>query len=280
MSTVSDENDEAAHPAETAASQADTESPAAFDKEHTPKRIKAMDPDVTVVVGGVKFYHYKVFLCSFCEFFDTTLSADMKETKESCIEFPDKNPEEWLEVYSFLEKLGPLSVTDNDLMAALKSRITVENATWLMTWFDFLGLNVLAERCDQVVCDEITRHFDYRDWAAFAAMWDQCSGVAFSKSKECIVEYMEGWTVEKYGPFPQPLTKQLLQDEEYGDRFWASFCKNAYLPPALSTMDRITVINNPLFDFLLVSCTFAKLPADMWNLNDLMQKSMLSTLRP
>jgi hypothetical protein len=33
------------------------------EEERAPKRIKAMEPDLTVVVKGVEFYHYKLELC-------------------------------------------------------------------------------------------------------------------------------------------------------------------------------------------------------------------------
>jgi hypothetical protein len=234
-------------------------SPPAFDDAHTPKRLKAMDPDVTVVVGGVKFYHYKAFLCSSCDFFDTALAADMREKENSVIEFPDKNPDEWLEVYSFLEQL---SVTNCDLLI-LKGRITAENAMKLITWFDFLGLKVLAEHCDLVICDEINKAFR-RFSSAFndsldslTAFWEKCRSAPCPKLKECIVSNMENWPYLCDEPWPQPLTKQLLLDDEYGDRFWPKFRDHVGLPSACDQMDRVALVNNPLFGYLVASCMSA-----------------------
>jgi len=67
------------------------------EKERTPKKLKA--------AGGEEFYHYNIILCSGCDFIDTMLSTQMRENDESRIEFPDRNPEEWLEVRLLV--LGP-----------------------------------------------------------------------------------------------------------------------------------------------------------------------------
>jgi hypothetical protein len=50
------------------------------EKERTPKaKLKALEPDLTVVVGGIELYHFKAVFCSGCDFFDKMISFEMKE---------------------------------------------------------------------------------------------------------------------------------------------------------------------------------------------------------
>jgi hypothetical protein len=49
------------------------------EEERTPKKLKALEPDLIVDVGGIEFYHYKAILCSGCDFFDKIQSSEMKE---------------------------------------------------------------------------------------------------------------------------------------------------------------------------------------------------------
>jgi hypothetical protein len=109
------------------------------EEERTPKHLKCMAPDLIVVVSGVEFRHYKFILCSSCSFFDNLLSANMREASESRIEFPDKDPKEWLEVYKFLDpNKGSKGATEQH------GALTKDNAVMLGPWFDHLGLDDLV----------------------------------------------------------------------------------------------------------------------------------------
>ena len=51
---------------------------------------RAVQPDVTVVIGTTEFQCHKVILCQASEYFDAMLSSEMKESNESRIVFEDK----------------------------------------------------------------------------------------------------------------------------------------------------------------------------------------------
>jgi hypothetical protein len=104
------------------------------------------EPDVTIIVGGKTFRHYRQVLCLASDFFDAALNSGMKESLTSTIEFPDKKPEEWELFASFLE---PLSHT----------KVTESNVVMLTPWFHEFGASALLEECDRVYRDIILSDF-------------------------------------------------------------------------------------------------------------------------
>jgi len=115
-------------------------------EEHCLKRLRFMDPDVKVIVGGKVFLHYSMVLCNASEYFDAMLSSAMKEGQTKVIEFPDKQPDEWEEVYAFLGSPGKADL------------LTEKGATAMIPWFSELRMVDLVSRCDRVFKDSMVAH--------------------------------------------------------------------------------------------------------------------------
>lgn len=53
------------------------------------------EPDVTVIVGGIKFKEYRPSLRCWSSYFDAAFRCGMKESQKNMFEFPDQDPAEW-----------------------------------------------------------------------------------------------------------------------------------------------------------------------------------------
>ena len=161
------------------------------EEERTPKKLKALEPDLTVVVGGIEFYHYKAILCSGCDFFDTILGSQMKENGENRIEFPDKNPDEWLDVYSFIDTSGS------------KPTVNGENAMTLFAWFDYFGMDDLVVECDEAYAGYVHSNYCFAIGGldTFIKIWDSCKSLPFPKSQEAALEILQYSSVRKRREF-------------------------------------------------------------------------------
>jgi hypothetical protein len=227
-----------------------------------PKRFKSVDPDVTVVVGGVEFYHYKTIMCSRCEFFDNMFSAGMRESKDNRIEFPDKNPDEWIEIYKLL------SLEGSELRKEIEGKINPtpfhihkanQKTFTLIFWFDYLGLCDVVEICDQVAAGGRQEHYQkrpheypaYSDWVTLkylpcplllAVVKEQVKSVLFSfKFKLAPIDPKVFSHVQKY-----------LLDDQCGEESWALLVSKAKFPDEmLEKMDRETIVTAPLFKYLI-----------------------------
>lgn len=231
-------------------------------EERTPKKLKALEPDCTVVCGGEKFYHYKVLLCSGSDFFDTMLSNEMKEREESQVElFPEKDPHEWLEVYAFIEK------------EADKSKINATNAKRLVTWFDFLGMRELANECDRVYAQNISVA---PGLDGFETKWNEVKSLPCPTSQNVVLSVLKRFLSQfkdrqfrnrdRYGYARSAAylseglsaaearkVKALILDEIGGERVWQTIKNSGYLhfPPVTNQLDRVELAENPLFEYLL-----------------------------
>ena len=67
------------------------------------KKLRGVDPDLTVIVGDKEFRHYSHSLRQASDYFDTMLSTPMKEGKTMVVEFKTQDPSEWPAVYQFLD---------------------------------------------------------------------------------------------------------------------------------------------------------------------------------
>lgn len=114
-------------------------------KECCPKRLRSADPDVTLIVGDKTFSHYSAILCNCSDYFDAMLSSTMKEGQTKRIEFPDKTPDEWELVYSFI---GAPATTD----------LTQDNLPMLVPWFSVLQMKEWLSRSDWVLSQLLTQH--------------------------------------------------------------------------------------------------------------------------
>ena len=120
------------------------------------KTMRAVEPDVTVTVGGVDFLHYSTFLCCNSDYFDAMLSVDMKEKAEKRIEFVDKDPEEWKLFYSFI-----------DPRTCNTAKLTTENVDRLLPWFHEFAMEHRLTECDTIMCRRLET-YEYRDYDGFA----------------------------------------------------------------------------------------------------------------
>lgn len=230
------------------------------EEERTPKKLKAAEPDLTVVVGGVVFHHYKIMLCSACDFFDTMLSVQMRENEESRIEFPDKDPKEWLELYPFLD-----STTKRK-----PPPITPVNAMKFISWFDYLGMAEKAELCDNVYAAHLSG--DYGSLNYFLEIWKATKSKPCPVTHERILGYLRDFLVllkpkptpthHHYGS-PTPGTnsgmtaadaskiKKAVLDDVGGEKVWAVVKEHIHLPPQVKRSSRTEIAENPLFEYLL-----------------------------
>jgi len=219
-------------------------------EERTPKRLKSVEPDVTVVVGGVEFYHYKTILCNSCEFFDTMLSANMREAKDSRIEFPDKKPEEWMMVYKFLD---PTEWNDKEPRSSL---VTPENALNLLPWFDFIGLEDLTKICDEVAASSLISNemigLNYKRWVKYRDLpCPRYQKVIKRVLKRLIAQFLDVAVWETREKFV-PVLKKFLLDDRCGDEIWEYLLRKVkFSDKMLEQLDRQTIVTSPLFPFLL-----------------------------
>lgn len=105
------------------------------------KQLKCHAYDAVVVVGSGRakqeFPCYRLDLGRSSDYFDTMLGAPMRENATSRIEFPDKNPEEWKVVYTFI---------DPDTKNGAK--VNKDNAEMLLPWFNELLMEDHFNMCD------------------------------------------------------------------------------------------------------------------------------------
>jgi hypothetical protein len=120
------------------------------------KTMRAVEPDVTVTVGGVEFPHYSTFLCCNSDYFDAMLSVDMKEKAEKRIDFADKDPEEWKLFYSFI-----------DPRTCSTAKLTTENVDRLLPWFHEFAMEARLMECDTIMCRRLET-YESTDYDGFA----------------------------------------------------------------------------------------------------------------
>ena len=116
-----------------------------------PNYLRSQPTDVIVAVGSgdamKEFECYKVALAHAAEYFDVMLSAGMVEDEMSRIEFPDKDPETWVEFYKLID---PLQVR-----RAEKEKVTGENVCKLLPWFHEFGMKEYLKASEKA----ITKYF-------------------------------------------------------------------------------------------------------------------------
>jgi hypothetical protein len=117
---------------------------------------------VTVVAGGVEFYHHRIFLCMASPVMDRMLAAKMKESNSNRIELKNMDPDEWLRVYKFLSL--DKAEQDKDLAP---SAMTHKTALTLLACLDYLGweeCDARASSCLNEYCNRSMFNFpDYQD---------------------------------------------------------------------------------------------------------------------
>ena len=241
------------------------------DERSPSKRLKSMAPDVTVVVGGRKFRHYKVLLCMGCSFFDTMLSTSnaMKESQENRIEFPDKDPDEWEVVYKFLDPTVSDAEKDTIFQNALrkdedgKLKPTRVLALRYLTWFDYLGMETLLQKYDKMLANDIKDQTISFVPCPEYARWSKNKHLpfpAFQKIRKqqikhcflCVIHKLSRQKrEEKYRSRVNRMKKYLL-DDEVGDELWQFLLGHLDFPDnMLQDNDKATIVSSPLFIDLL-----------------------------
>jgi hypothetical protein len=237
-----------------------------------------MEPDLTVVVGGVEFYHYKSMLCDICPLIDTMLSVKMKESNESRVEFPDKNPDNWLLVYKMLdhavsetEKDGIFSAlfeTNEIRLSPLRREMVGSSVPYdLLSWFNYLGMESLVELYDKKAArllqkNNILTPARYQNWCIYKHLPCPLLHAAFKKKCKynidmillCLEERCKA-TFAGYAKFVDDFVKPILLDcSECGDEMWQYLDSKIFIPPSLlAEHDRKTIVESPFFGYLLTS---------------------------
>jgi hypothetical protein len=233
--------------------------------ERTPKHAKFTNPDLTVVIDGVEFYHYKLLLGMSCPYFERMLTVDMKESSESRVEFEDKDPNVWLQVYKFLD---PTAATEAERDSIIKSFLPVETVAHiqiysLITWFDYLGMSELLQKLDKIVAEHNAKAYSGGKFS-YLSYWEICKNVPCplvqktlkAKTKNLILRiayYLS--RNEERRPLFEDIIKPYLLDDQCGDEMWQYLLSNVDFPDKmLETMDRETIVNSPFFEHMLEVC--------------------------
>ena len=238
--------------------------------KRTPLRLQAMEPDVTVIVGGIEFHHYKAILAAGAPFFDNMLSSHMKESKTNVIEFPDKDPQGWLELYKIFDQSQHRSIQQRSVPI-----IHGSNADALLLWFDFLGMDEHLKEADMA----LAKCFDrlppppgelWELWLYYKHMPqypETRKGLLFAAKKYMHAEY------QTLTSFQKELTKgfdiqNYLLDDECGDEMWNYFTSSVVnLPHGMAEdLNREDILPSPLFKYVAkanrkATPEYMKLPA-------------------
>jgi hypothetical protein len=140
-----------------------------------PKRLRSLPPDVTVIVGSgdtaKSFSCYKLALCFASPYFDTMLSAGMREDATNTIELPDKDPEEWKEFYKIIDPSQIGEVRSG-------SCIDETNAVKLTAWFHEFSMVKHLKECDDVLAEkveDISNWHDKNRGRLTGSAWKSCN---------------------------------------------------------------------------------------------------------
>ena len=114
---------------------------------------ESMEPDVTIVVGGIEFREFSQSLCCWSSYFDAAFNSGMKETKTKTFEFPDRDPEEWQWLVSLMAPLATEKIDRSNVFTAL-------------SWFDLLHVPRGLASCDELLANTFPRdkHKHYAAW--------------------------------------------------------------------------------------------------------------------
>jgi len=118
------------------------------------KVARSMERDFTVQVGDTSFLHYSLILVLNCEYFDRMFSHDMIEKNEKRVIFADLDPDDWREVYKFI-----------DPETQVAEKLNNENVFRLLPLFHRLEMNARVEECDAFIAATIPK----RDFLKYRA---------------------------------------------------------------------------------------------------------------
>jgi hypothetical protein len=219
-----------------------------------PKRLASVKPDVTVVVGGIEFFHYAAVLCLKCPFFDRMLSSHMKESIEKRIEFPEKDPDEWLEVYPLLTLEGAEIQKKMEEKFPDGLRILLSIAQKFISWFDFLDRVDLVEKFDEVHTQAWNKFAESHPGHYFSySTWTTLKNLPCPQFKRLLQENVKK---NLMGPTDSDSALEQIQkyvsDDQCGEEMWEYLVsKVRFDKEMLETLDRKTIVESPLFKYVL-----------------------------
>lgn len=236
------------------------------EEEHCPKRLRCIEPDVNIIVGGQTFLHYSMILSNASKYFDAMFSSNMKEARTKEVEWPEKDPEEWKQVYEFIG--DPASVTLNE-----------KNVETFVPWFSELRMVGWLKRADEILLSGLVQERDKfgtagiygTSWTIAARSRNLLNKVL--KSLECSLRFSlvyaskEGlkllanhlWCFKLV--FDQQSIGRLvsiLKDEDAQKHLMSQV--KALLPTCTPDMEPVALANNPLIEPMLVLRVHSSLP--------------------
>jgi len=115
----------------------------------------SIEPDVTIIMGGVEFLEYSHILCLWSDYFNAAFRSGMKESTTKRFEFPDKNPSDWEALMEAMNPKGP----------GLESYLTKHNIfDVFLPWLDeLICCKEYWEICDRFVTNVIPKWEDDED---------------------------------------------------------------------------------------------------------------------
>ncbi|CAB9522646.1 expressed unknown protein [Seminavis robusta] len=258
----------------------------------TPRRLESHDPDVVVRVGGIEFFHYRSILCARLDEYITQqekhqtpddvvgdhddaqsndhLDKNSKNNVVVILDFPDRDPKEWLEVYKFLD-FGSSSLRFSSLLEKpLSSCIAAsKNVDMLASWFELLGLKEHLKQCDYILHKQIKLQcMMQQDPPDYATVW-----VGNYKEKLQVLPRaalavidvvklkfhqvtMVGKNLAQFQPY--------LLDDVCGEQVWHYFITHVVvnLPPKMvQELDKETIVQSPLFPYTVLKYKGSMSPA-------------------
>jgi hypothetical protein len=240
------------------------------------KLLKSGKPDLTIVVGGVEFHHYKQILCAACPFIDAMLSTNMKESQENMIEFAEKDPDLWIIIAKLLDPYGCSKERKDDLLKSvligstdsiLKPPLLTEDqfltmeALELVKFLDYLGV----ESWVQHFCDIALWHYlklnRSGDLNTTYSTWSSCQEWPCPRlKKKLIFAFKEQMLRMAYDlshgqaviPGVFDSTKDFLFDEECGKEIWMHLVVHVDFPDEMTeNASKEAIVNSPLVKYML-----------------------------
>jgi hypothetical protein len=207
-----------------------------------------------------EFYHFKLELATWCQFFDNMLSSGMKESQHNRIQFPDQDPDAWPFVYKCLS-LQDQKELQNQFYAYLKSNnirgICDEKNFALLQWFDFLGRDDLAKVWDTIYAQQFEAYFESNPTLfPHPSCWSNMKNLPCPQLQEILKTQVKN-SIGLMIRHPQTFREKLkllpsyLLDDECGDELWGYLISQGKFSDAmLQDLDRAAIVTSPTFIYM------------------------------
>jgi hypothetical protein len=191
----------------------------------------------------------------------------MKESQESKIEFPDRNPNDWHLVVKFLDPTITESEKDEHFISLLRD--LPREACQCVSWLDYLGMETLVKKYDKKAATFLQIFFQENKidpgYSAFSWWKTVPFPLTHNMLKQSVKQKITSSLVwltrskfraEKARKRFQGSIKDYLLDDQVGDELWQHLLSMVDLPDhMLQTYDRKTLVTSSWFVYVLEVCS-------------------------